>query len=570
MPNGDFSEYPVSNGYVAPGYQGMAQLPQGVTIGGEGGIPAGLGRDELNALIQFRQQQLAAQQQQAAAQNALAGRQLDQQGGQFGQQLDFNRMVQQAQAAATEKARVSAEINNRATQQNTQIGLQQQEEQARQAQAQTSYAGYDASEIARRGQEINQTQFGATNELARRAQLAGEAMSKANLSASLRGPANAFKQLEVNGLMNSSGLGTLSSILTGGERVPSFQAPGGTPEAATLGTLSRDMGENQQPGDWHNSGIFTAPTSLALDPNGGKGMAGMLGLGDANRDKVPPYDPNDPYWMARREAIQNGEINQRLSAQPGIGPGTSMGAEILQGFPALLAKRGGQAPAYDDPELLQLYMTAAERAGVPISVEQAKVATRYAADYYTKNGTPLDEGKLNDMIGGQVARGQPIDPSKWRPYPGQPAAGATMGTQVQGQQAFADSEPGRMQSQTANFTPNPGQVIQTTQSAPGQYVAAGVNPITDASAGAVGGATTGALPNQGYANDFLSFLSKTPPNKINAYAFNKLKTSAQDFTLGGYEALGYDKADVAGDIQKLLPTATGPKRGYIAPAGRAA
>ena len=73
------------------------------------------------------------------------------------------------------------------------------------------------------------------------------------------------------------------------------------------------------------------------------------------------------------------------------------------------------------------------------------------------------------------------------------------------------------------------------------------------------------LPNQAPANAFQDFLRKTPPNAINSYEFNKLKGSTKEFVLGGYESLGYDKGDVNEQIQKMLPTATGPRKGYVAP-----
>ena len=73
------------------------------------------------------------------------------------------------------------------------------------------------------------------------------------------------------------------------------------------------------------------------------------------------------------------------------------------------------------------------------------------------------------------------------------------------------------------------------------------------------------LPNATHANAFQDFLGKTPPNAINSYQFNKLRSSTKDFVLGGYESLGFDKGDVNEQIQKMLPTATGPKTGYVAP-----
>lgn len=79
---------------------------------------------------------------------------------------------------------------------------------------------------------------------------------------------------------------------------------------------------------------------------------------------------------------------------------------------------------------------------------------------------------------------------------------------------------------------------------------------------------TGLVQQQTQARALLDFLGRTPPNKINAYAFNRLPTSVKTLTLAGYESLGRDPGDVQEEIQNLLPKASGPSRGYIAPLGR--
>jgi hypothetical protein len=310
-----------------------------------------------------------------------------------------------------------------------------------------------------------------------------------------------------------------------------------------------------------------------------------------------------------------------------------MGAELVQGLPKLIAARGGRVPSWDDPELQQLYMTAAERAGSPISQAQAAIATRFASDYYQSYGVALNEGQLNDMVGGQIARGAPPDPAGWRPAPGgmppllpgqrPPVAqgaqgpgsatggaqypspggmqGPTLGPDGQQQSMMAGEQSGGMrmgqpmqyegpgatwQTQAAGgpemmagqmstqmrspmvapgtqlgqqrYRPTPG----TGELVPQQQQAVGVNPISDAAA------SGGQIPNQTAASAFQDYLRKTKPIGVNAYAFNKLKKSAQDFTIAGFESLGYDADDTREDIQRLLPKATGPQRGYVAPAGR--
>jgi hypothetical protein len=57
------------------------------------------------------------------------------------------------------------------------------------------------------------------------------------------------------------------------------------------------------------------------------------------------------------------------------------------------------------------------------------------------------------------------------------------------------------------------------------------------------------------------------PQKVNVASYLRLPKSVQDVVLSGYEARGYDKGDIAEQFQRMLPTATGPKRGYIAPMG---
>jgi hypothetical protein len=172
-------------------------------IGGSGPEWANLYRDELNALISYRNGLLAEQSRSATAQNALALRQVDAQIDQFNRQLFFNEQAQRAQegqAAAALAQEGNIAERNRQTQQmlgnyglaNDAIKIAQTEALARQGLALQGYTAADASqlawrgqeatdlgqgqqaELARRAQEIGQTQFGAQTELARRQQRQGE------------------------------------------------------------------------------------------------------------------------------------------------------------------------------------------------------------------------------------------------------------------------------------------------------------------------------------------------------------------------------------------------------------
>lgn len=72
---------------------------------------------------------------------------------------------------------------------------------------------------------------------------------------------------------------------------------------------------------------------------------------------------------------------------------------------------------------------------------------------------------------------------------------------------------------------------------------------------------------QAQAQPLVDFFRNRGPVGVNTYQFNRLNSSTQQLALGAAEAAGYDKQDAYEQIQRLLPTATGPKRGYVAPLG---
>lgn len=78
--------------------------------------------------------------------------------------------------------------------------------------------------------------------------------------------------------------------------------------------------------------------------------------------------------------------------------------------------------------------------------------------------------------------------------------------------------------------------------------------------------TTPALQyQQAYASPLVDWWRTHSGTNVNAFNFNKLKSSTQELALGAAEAAGHDRQDVYEDIQRTLPRATGPKTGYIAP-----
>lgn len=65
-----------------------------------------------------------------------------------------------------------------------------------------------------------------------------------------------------------------------------------------------------------------------------------------------------------------------------------------------------------------------------------------------------------------------------------------------------------------------------------------------------------------------SILDQLPdPHRVNVFSFNKLPTSVKQTVLGAYSAKGYDEGDVQEQWARMLPKATGAKRGYISPLG---
>ena len=69
------------------------------------------------------------------------------------------------------------------------------------------------------------------------------------------------------------------------------------------------------------------------------------------------------------------------------------------------------------------------------------------------------------------------------------------------------------------------------------------------------------------ADPLVNWFKTHSGTNVQAYNFNKLKGSTQQLTLAAAEAAGHDKADVYEDIQRTLPRAVGPRRGYVAPLG---
>lgn len=69
------------------------------------------------------------------------------------------------------------------------------------------------------------------------------------------------------------------------------------------------------------------------------------------------------------------------------------------------------------------------------------------------------------------------------------------------------------------------------------------------------------------ANPLVDWFTTHSGKDVNAYNFNRLKASTQKLTLAAGEAAGHDQGDLYEDIQRTLPKAIGPSRGYVAPLG---
>jgi hypothetical protein len=109
------------------------------------------------------------------------------------------------------------------------------------------------------------------------------------------------------------------------------------------------------------------------------------------------------------------------------------------------------------------------------------------------------------------------------------------------------------QEKAASSTPGQQPVQQMTTG----YVAPSVTPTT-----------TQANTLQQNIDRGQQILAGLPdPQKVNVASYLRLPKSVQQTVLAGYEAKGFDPNDVAEQFGRMLPTATGPKRGYVAPLG---
>jgi hypothetical protein len=452
----------LTNNFVSPGSQ--VALPTLPGIGGGDSLSfANLDRDSLNALIDYRNRVLAAQQAQSQSQVGLSQQQMAQQQQQFEEQKLFNEQAQRAaELQAYRQLQQTGDIAER-SRQTTQMTSNfdaairatqaaQAEALARQGISQSSYAAADASQQAARQQAANElgqsqsaelarqaalqgaTQFGATTELARRQQLGGElsnaqqvelarqkqasdqALAIANTIGGLRGSSNAFKQLEVNGFLNQQGSAPLLAALAGAGGVAAYRGLGGTPEAATLGTMARDVGATPAmvaPGGGGGTGAFSTNWQTPLSMGGGFSaptQAGLLRIANQNASMVPHGEDGQPTSTYSTLMDQIGRAN--TEAGMGVlgnayGPGSDAGSWILKDYQQLIQQSGTSYFDPDDSRLLTIYQS---RGG--LSTEQARMLTHYANDYYKTYGQGMTPKQLDETIG-QVANGKTPDAASW-------------------------------------------------------------------------------------------------------------------------------------------------------------
>lgn len=125
---------------------------------------------------------------------------------------------------------------------------------------------------------------------------------------------------------------------------------------------------------------------------------------------------------------------------------------------------------------------------------------------------------------------------------------------------WVDSAQGR----TWDAYGNPVEAPATPGAAPtpAGYVAPGAPPA--------GTQPTPYQQQQTQAASMIDWFKKpeNAPNKWNVYEFGKLKTSGKEAAIAGAEAAGYDAIDTVETLQNIMPRATGPAKGYVAPLSR--
>lgn len=358
------TQYVAPDGTMTVAPPSMSALPSPVTIGDSGSY-ANLDRDSLNALIEYRNRALAAQIAQANAQADLARQQMSQQQGQFDAQLGFNEQAH----------RIDEALGRTGIQQGA-LTTAGQEAIARQTLALQGFGQAEAARLASEQQRINQ------------------ALAIAQLQASLRGPANAFKNLEVLGMLNSSGVGPLMGALAGNGSLPLYQAPGAQPTPASVGSLAADAG-------------WTGMTAPGGGWNPSAGITGMLGVAGQNAALGANWGADSPYANLMRLAAEQEGIARNLVPRDAGGAGVSDGAILVGDWQRIIRESNGQIPTWDDPRILDAWKARG------LSDAQARQAAFFFHEY-AKSGVFPGEGHLNDALG-QIRNGMPLNDAQWRP-----------------------------------------------------------------------------------------------------------------------------------------------------------
>ena len=263
-------------------------------------------------------------------------------------------------------------------------------------------AGYGQAEVAK---------------LARRQQGSNEAFRRAELMASLRGPANAWKQLEVNMGLGNTGMANLRGALTGDYRAPSFQAPQARPVAATLETLTRDI-EGRPYADAPGEKTPTPQGSSIVAEPEPDAISGMMDLAGRNAGNWGMDSPT------AREQMRQATIHGRALSEIPSGDPTKPdpGGLLYAHWRRILRENNGVAPPWDHPTMLQAWVQA-----TGMSLDQVRGAAYFTSEYTRATGRPLQTSQINDLVGA-VEFGMEINPADWRIPPTPRRDGQPWGT----------------------------------------------------------------------------------------------------------------------------------------------
>jgi hypothetical protein len=201
-----------------------------------------------------------------------------------------------------------------------------------------------------------------------------EGLSAMGLAASLRGPSNAFQQQAVMQGLNANGLTRAVDAIAGKYDVAGWQAPQAAPEAASLGTLARDMGAaggqsaGMAPGDL----MAQLADRYANTPGQGQGMIGDVygRSGEPGRS----YEMMEGLYGRSKQAGEGTGMLRDLYSRAGEeGPGTGTIWDVIRGASSNPYEGAGWDIYNSDP------------------TREAREGMQQIADWRMQNGLPGDE-----------------------------------------------------------------------------------------------------------------------------------------------------------------------------------